>query len=94
MVEDNIQLQRARDKRVLLLIVAAALLSMFTGAVMVKRLPFQGEAYETSRPSRKSLTHREQLCGGTDPENSSTELFVACYAPLIRTPHYASGYVS
>jgi carboxyl-terminal processing protease len=52
-------LQRARDKRVLLLVIAAALLSMFTGAVMAKRLPFQGEAYENLKVFTEVLSYIE-----------------------------------
>jgi carboxyl-terminal processing protease len=52
-------LQRARDKRVLLLVIVAALLSMFTGAVMAKRLPFQGEAYENLKVFTEVLSHIE-----------------------------------
>jgi carboxyl-terminal processing protease len=52
-------LQRARDKRVLLLVIAAALLSMFTGAVMAKRLPFQGGAYENLKVFTEVLSYIE-----------------------------------
>jgi carboxyl-terminal processing protease len=52
-------LQRAKDKRVLLLVIVAALLSMFTGAVMAKRLPFQGEAYENLKVFTEVLSHIE-----------------------------------
>ena len=62
-------LQRARDKRVLLLIVAAALLSMFAGAVMAKPLPFQGEAYENLKTFTEVLSHIESnYVEETDPE--------------------------
>lgn len=37
--------KRARNKRGLLLVLAAALISMFTGAVLAQRLPFKSEAW-------------------------------------------------
>jgi carboxyl-terminal processing protease len=52
-------LQRVKDKRILLLIVAVALLSVFTGGVMAKRLPFQGEAYENLRVFTEVLSYIE-----------------------------------
>ena len=79
-------LQRARDKRVLLLIVAAALLSMFTGAVMAKRLPFQGEAYENLKTFTEVLSHIESnYVEETDPE----KLIHGAIRGMLRTldPH-------
>jgi carboxyl-terminal processing protease len=52
-------LQRMKDRRILLLIVAAALLSVFTGGVMAKRLPFQGEAYENLKVFTEVLSYIE-----------------------------------
>jgi len=52
-------LHRARDKRGLLLFVVAALLSMFAGAVMAKRLPFQGESYEDLKIFTEVLSYVE-----------------------------------
>lgn len=52
-------LQRAREKRLLLLIVAAALMCVLTGAVMAKRLPFQGEAYENLKVFTEVLSYVE-----------------------------------
>jgi carboxyl-terminal processing protease len=79
-------LQRARDKRVLLLIVAAALLSMFTGAVMAKRLPFQGEAYENLKTFTEVLSHIESnYVEETEPE----KLIHGAIRGMLRTldPH-------
>jgi carboxyl-terminal processing protease len=79
-------LQRARDKRVLLLIVAAALLSIFTGAVMAKRLPFQGEAYENLKTFTEVLSHIESnYVEETDPE----KLIHGAIRGMLRTldPH-------
>jgi carboxyl-terminal processing protease len=79
-------LQRARDKRVLLLIVAAALLSMFTGAVMAKRLPFQGEAYENLKIFTEVLSHVESnYVEEPDPE----KLIHGAIRGMLRTldPH-------
>lgn len=79
-------LQRARDKRVLLLIIAAALLSMFTGAVMAKRLPFPGEAYENLRIFTEVLSHVESnYVEETDPE----KLIHGAIRGMLRTldPH-------
>jgi carboxyl-terminal processing protease len=79
-------LQRAKDKRVLLLIVAAALLSMFTGAVMAKRLPFQGEAYENLKTFTEVLSHIESnYVEETDPE----KLIYGAIRGMLRTldPH-------
>lgn len=52
-------LRSARDKRVLLLIVAAVLVSMLTGAVMAKRLPFQNNAYEDLKIFTEVLSYVE-----------------------------------
>jgi len=52
-------LPRARDKRRLLLFVVAALLSMFAGAVMAKRLPFQGESYDDLKIFTEVLSYVE-----------------------------------
>jgi carboxyl-terminal processing protease len=52
-------LQQMKDKRLLLLIAAAALLSVFTGGVMAKRLPFQGEAYENLKVFTEVLSYIE-----------------------------------
>jgi carboxyl-terminal processing protease len=52
-------LQRAREKRLLLLIVAAALMCVLTGAVMAKRLPFQSEAYENLKVFTEVLSYVE-----------------------------------
>jgi carboxyl-terminal processing protease len=79
-------LQRARDKRVLLLIIAAALLSMFTGAVMAKRLPFPGEAYENLRIFTEVLSHIESnYVDETEPE----KLIHGAIRGMLRTldPH-------
>ncbi len=53
-------MQRARDKRGLLLFVAAALFCMFTGAVMAKRLPFQSDAYEDLKIFTEVLSYVEE----------------------------------
>jgi carboxyl-terminal processing protease len=79
-------LQRARDKRVLLLIIAAALLSMFTGAVMAKRLPFQGDAYENLKIFTEVLSHVESnYVEEPDPE----KLIHGAIRGMLRTldPH-------
>jgi carboxyl-terminal processing protease len=52
-------IQRAREKRGLLLFVMAALISMLTGAVMAKRLPFQGESYENLKIFTEVLSYVE-----------------------------------
>jgi carboxyl-terminal processing protease len=52
-------IQRAREKRGLLLVVMAALISMLTGVVMAKRLPFQGEAYENLKILTEVLSYVE-----------------------------------
>lgn len=51
-------IQRAREKRVLLVIVVAALM-MFTGAVMAKRLPFQSDSYEELKIFTEVLSYIE-----------------------------------
>ena len=52
-------LQSIRKKRLLLLILAAAFLSVLTGAVMAKRLPFQTEAYENLKIFTEVLSYVE-----------------------------------
>ena len=51
--------KRARNKQGLFFILAAALLSIFTGAVMAKRLPFQGESYENLKIFTEVLSYVE-----------------------------------
>lgn len=51
-------IQRAREKRGLLVLVAAALI-MFTGAVMAKRLPFQSDSYEDLKIFTEVLSYVE-----------------------------------
>jgi carboxyl-terminal processing protease len=51
-------MQWAREKRGLLICVAAALI-MFTGAVMAKRLPFQNESYEELKIFTEVLSYVE-----------------------------------
>jgi carboxyl-terminal processing protease len=51
-------IQRAREKRVLLVFVVAALM-MFTGAVMAKRLPFQSDSYEDLKIFTEVLSYVE-----------------------------------
>lgn len=52
-------LKRARDKRVLLLIGAATIVSVLTGAVMAKRLPFQQDAYADLKIFTEVLSYVE-----------------------------------
>jgi len=52
-------LRRVGDKRVLLLILAAVLLSMYTGVVMAKRSPFQNETYENLKVFTEVLSYVE-----------------------------------
>jgi carboxyl-terminal processing protease len=52
-------LSRVGDKRVLLLILAAVLLSMYTGVVMAKRSPFQNETYENLKVFTEVLSYVE-----------------------------------
>lgn len=52
-------LQRAREKRLLLPMVATALLCVLAGAVMAKRLPFQSEAYENLKVFTEVLSYVE-----------------------------------
>lgn len=52
-------MQRAREKRGLLLFVVAALISVLAGAVMAKRLPFQGESYENLKIFTEVLSYVE-----------------------------------
>jgi carboxyl-terminal processing protease len=51
-------IQRAREKRGLLVFVVAALI-MFTGAVMAKRLPFQSDSYEDLKIFTEVLSYVE-----------------------------------
>ena len=51
--------KRISNKRVLLLILAAALLSVFTGVVMAKRSPFQNETYENLKVFTEVLSYIE-----------------------------------
>lgn len=51
-------MQRAREKRGLLVFVTVALI-MFTGAVMAKRLPFQSESYEDLKIFTEVLSYVE-----------------------------------
>lgn len=50
-------LTSTRDKRLFWLILAVALLSVLTGAVMAKRLPFQTEGYENLKVFTEVLTY-------------------------------------
>lgn len=52
-------MHRAREKRGLLLFVAVALVSIFTGAVMAKRLPFQSGSYEDLKIFTEVLSYVE-----------------------------------
>jgi carboxyl-terminal processing protease len=52
-------LKRARDKRVLLLIGAVTIVSVLTGAVMAKRLPFQQDAYADLKIFTEVLSYVE-----------------------------------
>jgi carboxyl-terminal processing protease len=52
-------LRRVGDKRVLLLVLAAVLLSMYTGVVMAKRSPFQNETYENLKVFTEVLSYVE-----------------------------------
>jgi carboxyl-terminal processing protease len=51
--------QRAREKHVLLLLLAVALVGIFTGVVMAKRLPFQSEVYENLKVFTEVLSYVE-----------------------------------
>lgn len=51
-------LRQVKERRILL-IMAAVLLSVFTGVVMAKRLPFQGEAYENLKVFTEVLSYIE-----------------------------------
>ena len=51
--------KRARNKQGLFFLLAAALLSIFTGVVMAKRLPFQGESYENLKIFTEVLSYVE-----------------------------------
>jgi carboxyl-terminal processing protease len=52
-------LQHVKDRRVLMLIVAAVLLSVFAGGVMAKRLPLQSGAYENLKVFTEVLSYIE-----------------------------------
>jgi carboxyl-terminal processing protease len=52
-------LQHVKDKRVLMLIIAAVLLSVFAGGVMAKRLPLQSGAYENLKVFTEVLSYIE-----------------------------------
>jgi carboxyl-terminal processing protease len=52
-------LKYVKDKRVLLLIVAVTIMSVLTGAVMAKRLPFQQDAYEDLKVFTEVLSYVE-----------------------------------
>ena len=52
-------MKRGWDKRGLLLLVVAALCSMFAGAVMANRLPFRGESYEELKIFTEVLSYVE-----------------------------------
>jgi carboxyl-terminal processing protease len=52
-------LRSIREKRLLLLVLAAASLSVLTGAVMAKRLPFQSDAYENLKIFTEVLSYVE-----------------------------------
>ena len=51
--------KRARNNQGLFFLLAAALLSIFTGVVMAKRLPFQGESYENLKIFTEVLSYVE-----------------------------------
>ena len=79
-------LQSAREKRVVLLILAAALVSVLTGAVMAKRLPFQSEAYENLKVFTEVLSYVEaNYVEEVDPE----KLVYGAVRGMLRTldPH-------
>ncbi len=62
-------LRSARQRRVLLLLSAAALVSILTGAVMAKRLPFQSDAYENLKVFTEVLSYVEaNYVEEVDPE--------------------------
>ncbi|MGQ4807710.1 putative CtpA-like serine protease [Candidatus Entotheonellaceae bacterium PAL068K] len=62
-------LQIVREKRVVLLILATLLVSVLTGAVMAKRLPFQGKAYENLKVFTEVLSYVEaNYVEKVDPE--------------------------
>ena len=55
-----------REKQVVLMLLAAVLVSMFAGAVMAKRLPSQGGIYEQLKSLyRSTVVCRVQLCRGS-----------------------------
>jgi len=61
-------IQKAREKRGLLVFVVAALI-MFTGAVMAKRLPFQSDSYEDLKIFTEVLSYVEaNYVEEVDPE--------------------------
>ena len=51
--------QRIREKQVLLLVLAVALVSIFTGVVMAKKLPFQSEHWEQLKIFTEVLSYVE-----------------------------------
>lgn len=51
--------QRIREKQVLLLVLAVALVSIFTGVVMAKKLPFQSENWEHLKTFTEVLSYIE-----------------------------------
>lgn len=52
-------LRSIKEKRLLLVVLAAACLSILTGAVMAKRLPFQSDAYENLKIFTEVLSYVE-----------------------------------
>jgi carboxyl-terminal processing protease len=79
-------LKSLREKRLLLLILAAALLSVLTGAVMAKRLPFQSDAYENLKVFTEVLSYIEaNYVEEVDPE----KLVYGAIRGMLRTldPH-------
>lgn len=82
-------MQRAREKRGLLVFVAAALI-MFTGAVMAKRLPFQSESYEDLKIFTEVLSYIEaNYVEEVEPE----KLMQGAIRGMLRTLDAHSSYM-
>jgi carboxyl-terminal processing protease len=79
-------LKSGREKRLVLLLLATALLSVLTGAVMAKRLPFQSESYQNLKVFTEVLSYVEaNYVEEVDPE----KLIYGAIRGMLRTldPH-------
>jgi carboxyl-terminal processing protease len=82
-------IQRAREKRGLLVFVVAALI-MFTGAVMAKRLPFQSDSYEDLKIFTEVLSYVEaNYVDEVEPE----KLVQGAIRGMLRTLDAHSSYM-